>query len=156
MKRQIAFRRAQPEDAQVLVDFNQAMAYETETKELAPEVVRPGVDGLFAQPEFGFYVIAESGGTPVGSLMITYEWSDWRNGLFWWIQSVYVAPDWRRRGVYRGLYEYVKELAAAEGVCGFRLYVEKQNHAAQRTYQNLGMTETQYLMFESLCGESGG
>jgi ribosomal protein S18 acetylase RimI-like enzyme len=154
MNSDIIIRRATVDDVSALVRFNQAMARETENKELADDILRPGAEGLLARPEHGFYLVAESNGAeshePVGSLMITYEWSDWRNGLFWWIQSVYVMPEWRRRGVYTALYDYVKELAAAEKVCGFRLYVEKENVAAQQTYQRLGMAETHYLMFEAL------
>lgn len=153
MNNELNIRRATVDDVDTLVKFNQAMALETEGKELADNVLRPGVEGLFARPEYGFYLIAEptagAGGT-AGSLMITFEWSDWRNGLFWWIQSVYVTPEWRRRGVYTALYDHVKELASAENVCGFRLYVEKENVAAQKTYARLGMSETHYLMFESL------
>lgn len=154
MNNDLDIRRATVADVDVLVRFNQAMARETEGKELADGILRPGVEGLFARPEYGFYLIAEPKTNeptgPAGSLMITYEWSDWRNGLFWWIQSVYVAPEWRRRGVYAALYDHVKTLATAENVCGFRLYVEKENVVAQETYQRLGMSETHYLMFESL------
>lgn len=152
MNNELKIRLATIDDAGTLVQFNQAMASETEGKELTDAVLRPGVEGLFARPEYGFYLIAEpadGSGDPAGSLMVTYEWSDWRNGLFWWIQSVYVTPDWRRRGVYTALYDYVKELASAENICGFRLYVEKDNVAAQQTYKRLGMAETHYLMFES-------
>jgi ribosomal protein S18 acetylase RimI-like enzyme len=112
-----------------------------------------GIENLLRHKRHGFYLIAEtSEAEAVGSLMITYEWSDWRNGLFWWIQSVYIAPQFRRRGIYRRLYEFVKELAAKQdGVRGFRLYVEKENRTAQRTYEQLGMSETHYLMFEELA-----
>lgn len=152
MSPELIIRRATIADIDVLVRFNQAMALETEAKALAEGTLRPGVEGLFARPEYGFYLIAEptdDSGDPAGSLMVTYEWSDWRNGLFWWIQSVYVTPEWRRRGVYTALYDHVKELASAENICGFRLYVEKDNVPAQKTYKRLGMAETHYLMFES-------
>jgi ribosomal protein S18 acetylase RimI-like enzyme len=158
MSNDFTVRRATMADIPAIVEFNRAMARETEDKDLAEAILRPGVEGLLAHPEFGFYLVAESTDEQrctVGSLMITYEWSDWRNGLFWWIQSVYVTPDWRRRGVYRAMYDQVKNLAAAEGVCGFRLYVEKQNHAAQRTYEQLGMAETHYLMYETLAADDG-
>ena len=83
--------------------------------------------------------------------MVTNEWSDWRNGLFWWIQSVYVEPAWRRRGVYRRLYHFIRPLAQADpGICGFRLYVEKDNVVAQKTYASLGMVQTDYLVYEEL------
>ena len=149
-------RRAEARDARSLVEFNLAMARETEAKELAPEVLGAGVARFIGRPEYGFYLVAEDAGRLVGSLMVTYEWSDWRDGLFWWIQSVYVLPSHRRRGVYRRLYEHVKRLAAeAPDVRGFRLYVEKENRAAQATYEQLGMSETHYLMYEELRGASG-
>jgi ribosomal protein S18 acetylase RimI-like enzyme len=144
-------RVATPDDAATLVEFNAAMARETERKELLPEVIGAGVRSLLANPASGFYVLAEEDGQVVGSLMITKEWSDWRNGDFWWIQSVYVQPEARRRGVYRSLYRHVQDLAAADpGVCGFRLYVDRDNAAAQGTYGALGMKPTRYLVFEEL------
>ncbi len=146
-------RRAAAGDVGALVEFNLAMARETEAKELAPEVLRAGVRRFIERPQYGFYVVAEDAREAVGSLMVTYEWSDWRDGLFWWIQSVYVRPSHRRRGVYRRLYEHVKRLAAAApDVRGFRLYVEKENRAAQETYERLGMSETHYKMYEELRG----
>ena len=150
-------RRAAARDREVLVEFNLAMARETEAKELSPEVLRAGVAHFIERPQYGFYVVAEDGGQVVGSLMVTYEWSDWRDGLFWWIQSVYVRPADRRRGVYRRLYEHVKRLAAAgdSEVRGFRLYVEKENRVAQTTYERLGMAETHYRMYEELRGGNG-
>ena len=106
---------------------------------------------LLNDPSLGFYVVAERAGEVVGSLMVTNEWSDWRNGLFWWIQSVYIVPAARRQGVYRALYDFVREMARADpGICGFRLYVEKDNTAAQRTYSSLGMAPTDYLVYEEL------
>jgi ribosomal protein S18 acetylase RimI-like enzyme len=147
-------RVATPEDAAVLVEFNAAMARETEQKELLPEVIGAGLRALLADPVSGFYVLAEHDNRVVGSLLITKEWSDWRNGNFWWIQSVYVRPEARRRGVYRSLYRHVQELAAADpGVCGFRLYVDRDNAAAQGTYGALGMKATRYLVFEELKPE---
>lgn len=144
------FRVAAAHDAAVLAEFNAAMALETEGKRLLPEVVGAGVRSLLANPESGFYMVAEQDGV-VGALMITKEWSDWRNGSFWWIQSVYVRPAWRRQGVYRRLYRHVQELAAKDpAVCGFRLYVERANRQAQTTYRALGMSETRYLVFEEL------
>jgi ribosomal protein S18 acetylase RimI-like enzyme len=144
-------RVATPDDAAILVAFNAAMARETENKQLLREVIGAGVRALLANPASGFYVVAEAGGRLVGSLMITKEWSDWRNGSFWWIQSVYVRPEARRRGVYRSLYRHVQGLAAADpGVCGFRLYVDRENAVAQDTYRALGMQATRYLVFEEL------
>jgi ribosomal protein S18 acetylase RimI-like enzyme len=145
------FRFAAQDDAAVLAEFNAAMALETEGKELLPEVIGTGVRSLLGRPGSGFYVVAEDTGQVVGSLLVTKEWSDWRNGDFWWIQSVYVRPAWRRQGVYKRLYRHVQELAAKDpAVCGFRLYVERENKQAQRTYRALGMKETRYLVFEEL------
>jgi ribosomal protein S18 acetylase RimI-like enzyme len=143
-------RRATPADAGTLVEFNAAMALETEQKTLDRAVLTAGVTGLLQHPDYGFYVVAATdAGEVVGCLMITYEWSDWRNGLFWWVQSVYVTPAQRGQGVYRSLYEQVKHSAQASGTaCGFRLYVEEHNDAAQATYRRLGMERTHYLMFE--------
>ena len=142
-------RAATPADVETIASFNEAMATETEGKTLDPATIRAGVRGLFARPDLGFYVVAEDGGRIVGQLMITYEWSDWRDGVFWWIQSVYVRPGTRGKGVYRALHAHVRTMAkAAGGVCGFRLYVEKENAAAQETYRRLGMHETPYVLFE--------
>lgn len=143
-------RLATSADAAVLVEFNAAMALETEGKNLLPEVIGAGVRGLLDNPVAGFYVLAETE-RAVAALMITKEWSDWRNGSFWWIQSVYVRPEARRQGVYRRLYSHVQEMAAKDPqVCGFRLYVERENSAAQAAYAALGMKETRYLVFEEL------
>lgn len=144
-------RLAAPDDAASLVDFNQAMARETEGKELSPEVLAAGVAAVLGDAQHGFYLIAEVEGQVAGCLMVTYEWSDWRNGLFWWIQSVYVRPEFRGRGIYPTLYADIKRRAAETGgVRGFRLYVEKHNTRAQRIYHALGMHETDYLMYEEL------
>ena len=147
----IAVRAATRADADTLAQFNRAMADETEDKALDPETVRNGVEALFDDPSRGFYLVAEAEGRLVGSLMITTEWSDWRNGRFWWIQSVYVRPDARRRGVYRALHRAVRRRArdAAE-VCGLRLYVDRGNEAARDTYEALGMTETAYRLYEEM------
>ena len=145
------FRLATAGDAAVLAEFNAAMALETEGKELLPDVIGAGVRSLLATPPSGFYLLAETEGQVVGSLLVTKEWSDWRNGDFWWIQSVYVRPAWRRQGVYKRLYRHVQKLAAKDpAVCGFRLYVERENKQAQSTYRTLGMKETRYLVFEEL------
>jgi GNAT superfamily N-acetyltransferase len=146
-----SIRKARAEDADAIAQFNSAMALETEDRELLPEVIGAGVRRMLADPKAGFYLVAESDGQAIGSLMVTYEWSDWRNGRFWYIQSLYVQRVWRRRGVFRGLYAHLKEIAATDpDVCGFRLYVEKDNANAQRTYLNLGMVLTDYLMMEEL------
>jgi ribosomal protein S18 acetylase RimI-like enzyme len=142
-------RTATPDDVDALVEFNQAMALETEGKSLDAEILRAGVSAVFADARKGFYVVVEQEGTVAAGLMVTTEWSDWRNGWFWWIQSVYVRPEHRGGGLYGRMYEYVKDRAAEAGnVCGFRLYVEKENERAQRVYEKLGMDRTYYLMYE--------
>ena len=151
MNEEILIRIAKAEDVNSLVEFNQAMALETEGKRLETQVLQSGVEAVFHDERKGFYVVAESGGKIVGGLMITFEWSDWRNSWFWWIQSVYVLPDFRGRGIYRRLYKFVKEQARQKGdVCGFRLYVEKENAKAQNVYKRLEMVESHYLMFEEM------
>ena len=125
------------------------MARETEEKEVSTEVAEAGVAGLFERPGAGFYVVAERGGEVAGSLMVTPEWSDWRNGWFWWVQSVYVRPEHRRAGIYRALYEHVRlDAAGTPDVCGLRLYVERENEGARAVYQRLGMEETSYRLYE--------
>lgn len=147
----LAIRKALPADAPAIARFNQAMALETEGKSLLPEQVDAGVRRLIGEPSLGFYVVATDADAIVACLLVTHEWSDWRNGLFWWIQSVFVEQGWRRQGVYSSLYEHVQELAAAEPqVCGFRLYVEKDNVIAQQAYAALGMGATDYLIYEEL------
>jgi len=147
----VVIRRAEERDASVITSFNIAMALETENKVLDPDLVAAGVKGLLGNPAAGFYVVADVKDVVTGCLMITTEWSDWRNGTFWWIQSVFVREDFRRKGLYRLLYHYVLNLAEREGgVCGFRLYVEKDNHAAQATYRALEMEETHYRIFEKM------
>ena len=143
-------RTANEKDADALVDFNQAMAMETEGKALERETLTKGVNAVFRDPARGFYVVAEQDGQIAGGLMVTYEWSDWRNGWFWWIQSVYVRPEARGTGVYSRLYAFVQEKAEndPEGVCGFRLYVEKENERAMKVYEKLGMSECDYKMYE--------
>ena len=146
---EISVRRATLDDAEFLVRGNAQLARETEDLSLDVDRLRSGVHAVFADPGRGFYLIAESNGTRVGQMMITYEWSDWRNGVFWWIQSVYTAPESRRRGVFRTLYSHAELLAQQEGsVCGLRLYVEGNNRRAQDTYRRCGMRETAYRMFE--------
>jgi ribosomal protein S18 acetylase RimI-like enzyme len=127
------------------------MARETEGIELIPEVISAGVKAMIENPQMGFYLVVELDNGIQASLMVTTEWSDWRNGMFWWIQSVYVRPAYRRQGLYRELYERVKEMAEQEpAVCGYRLYVERDNVNAQKTYQSLGMSETDYKLCEEL------
>ena len=147
----VAIRLGDPVDGPTLARFNAAMAEETEGKPLDPEVAAAGVEGLMGRPDRGFYVVAEDEGELVGSLMITSEWSDWRAANFWWVQSVYVPPAHRRRGIYRRLYAWVRELARDEPtVCGLRLYVVSQNEIAQQAYAALGMRETDYRLWEDM------
>ena len=142
-------RLAVVDDASALVEFNQSMALETEGKSLDGDVLARGVTAVFGDASKGFYVVAEDAGEIVGGLMVTFEWSDWRDRWFWWIQSVYILPAYRGRGIYRSLYDFVRESAAEKGVvCGFRLYVEKENESARAVYEKLGMEESHYLMYE--------
>ena len=145
----IQIRTALPHDIPVLVEHNCLMALETENKTLSQEVVSPGVEGLFSRPERGFYLIAEIEGETAGSLMVTYEWSDWRNGDMWWFQSVFVREKFRGKGVFRKMYEKVATMAKSAGAKGLRLYVEKENTGAQKVYEQMGMHETHYLMYEN-------
>ena len=145
----IQIRKAGAPDANFIVASNIAMALETEGMALDYEVVRPGVAAVLANDSLGFYLIAELGGQAAGQLMVTFEWSDWRNGLWWWIQSVYVRPGFRRLGVYTALHRHVADAARhAGGVCGLRLYVEQENTTAQQVYQSLAMYPTRYHMYE--------
>jgi GNAT superfamily N-acetyltransferase len=146
---QLFVRAARPEDLDLLVSWALAMAWETEEKRLEPEVLRRGVATALGDPSLGRYFVCEKDGAPAGTLMLTTEWSDWRCGHWWWIQSVYVAPEHRRAGVYRALHAHVLALAQSRGdVYGLRLYVEKENAAAQRTYRAQGMDDAGYLLFE--------
>ena len=163
----LVIRRATSADAPSLIAFNQGIARETENRELCPEILAPGVAGMLDHPERGFYLVAEindpenerngpqESTSVIACLMVTYEWSDWRNGMIWWIQSVYVQAPHRRKGIYKHLYQFVQQLAeearaSGEQICGFRLYVEQDNTIAQSTYRSLGMDQTPYRIFEQL------
>ncbi len=149
MTQRLTVRPATRADIPLLAAFNAAMAWETERKRLDPERLARGIAGPFEQPGRGRYFVAELGGVVVGSLLVTYEWSDWRNGDWWWIQSVYVAETARRLGVFRALYAEVESQArATAGVVGLRLYVERENQRAQDTYRALGMEHCHYHMYE--------
>ncbi len=142
-------RVAQIADIDSLVDFNQKMALETEGKYLDSDVLRSGVKAVFHDESKGLYVVTEDDGGILGGLMVTFEWSDWRNKWFWWIQSVYIVPEARGRGIYRQMYEFVKAKAKENGnVSGFRLYVERDNLSAQGVYERVGMAASHYLMYE--------
>jgi len=144
----IRIRPASASDAGAIVAFNIAMARETEHLALDQDRVRQGVSALLGDPAKGFYVVAEVEGRVVGQTLITYEWSDWRNATFWWIQSVYVDPAYRRLGVFRRLYEYLLARARAGEACGLRLYVEENNDRARQTYESLGMRRAVYDFYE--------
>ena len=142
-------REASLDDATRIVEFQQAMALETEGKTLDESLVTAGVDAVLRSPDKGFYIVAEIEDTVVGSLLITYEWSDWRNATFLWIQSVYVDAVHRRKGVYTAMHNHVLALAEADSAfCGVRLYVERTNLVAQQTYKSLGMDHSHYDLYE--------
>lgn len=144
-------REALESDAGQIAEFNSRLAAETEGIQLLPGVVGPGVEAMLADPSKGRYWVAESRGRIVGQIMVTYEWSDWRNGMIWWVQSVYVDSEFRRGGVFSALYRHVESLARDDpGVCGLRLYVDRRNERAQRTYESLGMNMTEYRVMETL------
>jgi len=143
-------RPGEARDADTIADFNAAMAAETEHLTLDRPTLLAGVRAALADANKARYFVADAGGRVVGQLMLTREWSDWRNGDIWWIQSVYVRPDFRGRGVFKALYRHVQQLARGEGAVGLRLYVEKENAAAQKTYESLGMTPTHYLVMEEM------
>ena len=146
----IRVRGATDADVSLMTRWAEAMAFETEGKQLDLATVARGIAIGVADPERCRFFMAEINGEPVGTAMITFEWSDWRCGWWWWIQSVYVAPEQRRRGVYRALYAHLLELARArEDVCGLRLYVERENTSAIRTYEFLGMVDSGYRMYEA-------
>jgi ribosomal protein S18 acetylase RimI-like enzyme len=145
--------RAQAKDIDALVEFNLAMASETEDKPLDTNRLHKGITYALEHPAEAIYLVARSDRDLVGALMITFEWSDWRSGRFWWIQSVYVRPEWRRQGVYRNLHAAARSLALEDpNGCGIRLYVEQENTIAQHTYLDLGMVETHYRLFEEEFG----
>lgn len=144
-------RFATMNDLDRLVEFNAALAWETEKRRLDLQRVRPGVQAVLDSPNRGFYVVGETTADRqvVGQLLITFEWSDWRNGVMWWIQSAYVREDARREGVFRMLYQYVLQEAQKQGaVAGVRLYVEQDNRVAQQTYESLGLVKAPYHVYE--------
>ncbi len=147
----INVRSATPADVDFIVEANVRMAKETENLDLNPEVLRRGVTYLMSHSDEGQYLIATQGAGLCGTLMLTYEFSDWRNGRFWWIQSVYVPQPFRRQGVYRAMHNAVRKLAHRDSqACGLRLYVEQANSVAQQTYADIGMSQTHYRLFEEI------
>jgi ribosomal protein S18 acetylase RimI-like enzyme len=146
----ITIRKAVPSDAPSIIDFQQKMAWETEGLKLADDVLLKGVNAVFDNSSLGQYWVAEEDGKVISSLLITYEWSDWRNSQVWWIQSVYVLKPWRRMGIFRSMYLKIKEEAVRNEVAGLRLYVETNNSVAQDTYESLGMQCQHYKLYEWL------
>ena len=145
----LVIRRATSNDSDVVVDFNRRLAEESVGTKLDAALLKAGVAQALSDPHKGLYFLAEDAGLVIGQIMITTEWSDWRNGWFWWIQSVYVRPEARRRGVFRALFEHVAKAARQDhSVIGLRLYVDDHNHAAQETYRRLGMAKTGYWVLE--------
>lgn len=145
----ISIREAWPQDLQTIVQFQKAMARETEEIDLDPVALERGVGALLQDSSLGRYYVAEEDRRPVGCLMITSEWSDWRSGWIWWIQSVWVEPSARGRGVYRALYEHIRGMADERpSIRGIRLYVDRRNVAAQEVYSRLGMDGEHYRVFE--------
>jgi ribosomal protein S18 acetylase RimI-like enzyme len=142
-------RDAKSGDINCIADFNSRMAVETEGRRLDENIIGPGVARLIDDTSIGRYWVAEKDSKVIAQIMVTYEWSDWRNGKLWWIQSVYVHADYRRQGVYTALYRHVESLARSEpDVAGLRLYVENNNNSAQRTYESLGMVDPGYRVME--------
>lgn len=145
----ISIRAAAPTDASTIAHFNNRLAEETESRTLLPKLIGSGVAALLADPSKGRYWVAEFDGEVIGQIGVTYEWSDWRNGMMWWIQSVYVNENHRRKGVYSSLYRQVESLARSDpDVIGLRLYVEKENERAQATYSKMGMKATNYQIMQ--------
>jgi GNAT superfamily N-acetyltransferase len=144
----ILIRKAIASDAPSIIDFQLRMALETENIKLVPEIVTKGVDAVFDEQSRGQYYVAEADSRVIASLLITFEWSDWRNCNVWWFQSVYVVPEFRRKGVFRKMYNYIRDLAVQQGIAGLRLYVETKNSKAQKTYEALGMSSEHYAFYE--------
>ena len=142
-------RRATPKDASIIAQYNFALAKETERLSLDRKRLLKGVKGLLKDKSKGFYLLALIDGRVAGQLMITYEWSDWRNATFWWIQSVYVKKEFRRKGIFRALFQHLKSLAHGQkDVRSLRLYMHSENSNARRSYESLGMCRTKYEVFE--------
>lgn len=150
----ISIRDATPDDRDTIAEYNSRISEETEDGPLDPSIIIPGVAALLTDRSKGRYWVAESDGQIIGQIMVTYEWSDWRNGMLWWIESVYVHADHRRKGVFSKLYRHVESQAETDPeVAGIRLYVEKDNVRAQATYASLGMSKTSYQIMQTLFGK---
>ena len=145
----IIITKGQIEDTENIAQFQVDMAMESEGTQLDKDIVTKGVSAAMADENKGLYYIARVDGKAVGSLMLTREWSDWNNGWYWWIQSVYVAPDYRRQGVYKSMYQAVCTDAKQQNIAQVRLYVDKTNTRGQKVYSSLGMQESHYLIYET-------
>ncbi len=144
-------RNAHTSDIETIAGFQAAMAMETENIKLDPETVIKGVKAVFDEPSKGFYLISEIEDEVVACLMITLEWSDWRASTIWWIQSLYVKPEWRKKGIYKNMYIHLKEkMTGNDSVGGIRLYVDKSNTRAQKVYEALGMDGEHYRLYEDI------
>ena len=139
-------------DIRAIAQFQVDMALESEGTVLDIETVLPGVTAAMNDPQKCTYIVARVNGEPISSLMLTREWSDWTNRWYWWIQSVFVKPEYRGKGAYRAMYERIKEMAKENGVNQIRLYVDKTNYRAQEVYKKVGMDECHYLMYEEVLG----
>lgn len=145
----VTVRWAEPTDLETIIEFNCFLARESEGKELDLSLLRPGIAAALADRAKGPYLLAEEQGIILGQMAITFEWSDWRNGWFWWVQSVYVRPEARRRGVFTALFHHLeKEAGIDRTVIGIRLYVEEENHTAIQTYLKLNFKRTGYRVLE--------
>ena len=142
-------RRAAAEDIPVITEHNILLAQESEDESLNPTIVKQGVESLFSHPEKGFYLVAEQDDTVIGQLMITFEWSDWRNTDIWWIQSVYISKQYRKKGVFTALFDEIKKQAKKEQIPLLRLYVHKENASAQHVYEKRKMIKGTYIFYET-------
>ena len=148
----LTITRGKASDIDAIVRFQADMAMESEGTMLDMDRLTLGVTAAISDEGKGIYLVARANDTPIGSLMLTREWSDWNNQWYWWIQSVYVMPEYRKKGVYKAMYTTLKDMARENGVSQIRLYADRTNHSAQQVYQRLGMTESHYLMFEETIG----
>ena len=148
----LTITRGKASDIDAIVRFQADMAMESEGTMLDMDRLTLGVTSAINDEQKGTYLVARANDTPIGSLMVTREWSDWNNQWYWWIQSVYVMPEYRNQGVYRAMYTTLKDMAKENGVSQVRLYADRTNHSAQQVYRRLGMTESHYLMFEETIG----
>lgn len=145
-----SIRRAKPQDLDTLVRFNQALAQEIKGEGLDLHLLTQGVQAVLDDPNRGFYTVVEVEAQAIAACLVTFEWSDWRNAWFWWLQDVYVQPSYRQQGIFRAIYTHLKKQAQVEKACGLRLYVYQQNTRAQEVYQRVGMNPSSSLMFEEL------